>query len=245
VTNWPAGGLGGAGGRGRGVRRGGRFRGVGGTLASASAGRGFSSVGGLLRGGGKLLGRAAMPLALGMGALDVAEGAAKGDAKQIGGGVGGVGGALAGAAAGAALGSVVPVIGTAFGGVVGSVIGGLGGDWLGRKVGGLFDDDEEDQAPAKKIVRQERYDAMGRPVHQSVAEDGGVGGPGPSVGPETALAAVPPVVIQAQTDGAASRPNQTFTFNVYGQEGMSAREIAEEVKRILRWNGREALFDGA
>jgi len=155
VINWPGGGFGGdiGGRRGRGV----------GHLPGRFGGRG---VGRLLQGGGKLLGKAALPLAAGMTALDVAQGVANGDARQVGGGLGGAGGAVAGAAAGAAIGSVVPVIGTAVGGLVGSIVGGFGGDWLGRKIGGLFEEGGElPKAAVAKATPEE-------PVQAAPVENG-------------------------------------------------------------------------
>lgn len=112
-------------------------------------GRRSSGRGGLLSRGSKLLGRAAMPLALGLSALDIGQGLAQGDSRQVGGGVGSLGGALAGGAAGAALGSVVPVIGTAIGGAIGAALGAWGGEGLGEKIGVLL---EPAKSPAPATV---------------------------------------------------------------------------------------------
>lgn len=132
VVNWPGGGLGASGGSATSrLRKGGAPAG-----AAPSA---LSKGKGLLKGGGKLLGRIAAPLTVAMGALDLFDAVANGSAKDVGSSLGGTGGALAGAAAGAALGSVVPVIGTAVGGIVGGMLGGFGGDALGGAVGGMFD----------------------------------------------------------------------------------------------------------
>lgn len=112
-------------------------------------GRRSSGRGGLLARGSKLLGRAALPLALGLSALDIGQGLAQGDSQQVGGGVGSLGGALAGGAAGAALGSVVPVIGTAIGGAIGAALGAWGGEGLGEKIGALL---EPAKSPAPATV---------------------------------------------------------------------------------------------
>ncbi len=132
VTNWPVGGLGGTGGSGAGNGRAGRGR----------VGQGVGK--GLLRGGGRLLGKMAMPLMVGMSLFNAADAASDGDAKGVGGALGGLGGGLAGAAAGAAIGSVVPVIGTAIGGIAGGLLGSLGGEnvgsWLGGLIGGGTDE---------------------------------------------------------------------------------------------------------
>lgn len=104
--------------------------------------------------GTKLAGRAAVPLAVIAGGVDVVQGIANGDAAQVGSGIGGAGGGIAGAwaggAAGAAIGSVVPVIGTAIGGAIGALIGGflgsdLGSD-LGAGIGGWIQGDPKDKA---------------------------------------------------------------------------------------------------
>ena len=95
------------------------------------------TAGWLTKGAGKLIGKAATPLAIGLGAYEAGSAFAKGDKRggwgAISGTAGGLGGAAAGAAAGAALGSVVPIIGTAIGGIIGGIAGAMGGDWLGRK----------------------------------------------------------------------------------------------------------------
>ncbi len=65
-------------------------------------------------------------------------------AEAVGGGMGGFSGALAGAALGSA---ILPGIGT----ILGGIIGGLGGDWIGRKISGLFFKQEP-----KKITSVER-----------------------------------------------------------------------------------------
>lgn len=90
----------------------------------------------LLKGAGRVVGKAALPLAIGLEGLHIVT--AKPGAERAGAtgeAIGGISGWLGGAAAGAALGSVVPVIGTAIGGIAGGIIGGLGGGWLGERAG--------------------------------------------------------------------------------------------------------------
>lgn len=119
-----------------------------------------TKAGGLLRGAGSLVSKAAVPLAVGasiigggvtayQGYTAASEAEAKGEITKeeatvkksgavgegVGQAAGGVAGALKGAALGAAVGSAIPVVGTAIGGVVGAAIGGLGGSYLGGKVG--------------------------------------------------------------------------------------------------------------
>ncbi|MBA1187970.1 phage tail tape measure protein [Pseudomonas entomophila] len=69
-------------------------------------------------------------------------------AEGYGGAAGGLAGTLAGMAAGAAIGSAVPVIGTAIGGAIGAYLGSMGGDaggsWLGKKLFGSDDKDEDE-----------------------------------------------------------------------------------------------------
>jgi len=102
---------------------------VGGALAKSTSG-------GALKGGAKMLGRAAGPaqaLFAGMEFQDrMAAGqnvvqAGLGTAASTG---GGIAGASAGAAAGAAIGSIVPGLGTAIGGVIGGILGSMGGSAL-------------------------------------------------------------------------------------------------------------------
>lgn len=98
--------------------------------------------------GGKVGGRAILPLALASGAMNIASAVEGGDSTEIGGAVGGMAGSAAGgwagAATGAAIGTMVfPGIGTAvgaaIGGLGGSLAGGEVGDWLGEKLGSLID----------------------------------------------------------------------------------------------------------
>lgn len=101
--------------------------------------------GGLLKGAGSIAAKAAIPLTVAAGAINIATNENKSEAvmETAGNAAGGWGGAAAGAATGAALGSIVPGIGTAIGGAVGGVLGGiggaLGGGWLGKKANGLLE----------------------------------------------------------------------------------------------------------
>lgn len=180
-------------------------------------GRRGAGVGRWLKGAGKVLGRAAIPLGLGMAAWDIADGIGKGDTEQVGGGLGGLGGGLAGAAAGAAIGSVVPVIGTAIGGLIGGVAGAFGGEWLGRSVGGLFSDDDGKAPPT----------ATDAP-------------PAPPAG-SGAAAALPPPPVALE----GGRPSVTNTFHIAIQAapGQDVEAVAEAVMRRLKTLGREALYD--
>ena len=96
---------------------------------------------GMLGRAGAFIGRAAVPLTIGIGALQAGSALMNDDldttekSEAVGSAVGGAGGAVGGALAGAAIGSVVPVIGTAIGGIVGGIVGGLGGNYLGGAVG--------------------------------------------------------------------------------------------------------------
>ncbi|MFF2887020.1 hypothetical protein [Paenibacillus sp. NPDC057967] len=101
----------------------------------------------LFKGGGKskglgllsrTVGKAAIPLSIGLDAANIASAQPGAERNRaIGGTVGGWGGFAAGAAGGAAVGSVVPGLGTAVGGLIGGILGGLGGgaigDWIGSK----------------------------------------------------------------------------------------------------------------
>lgn len=171
-------GMGGAAGgrRGRSGGRGGSFGGyAGGTAAASSAGTGAGGWRGRLAGISNRVansrvarwgGRAAVPLMLGMGAVQAANAAGEGDAEGVGsalgGTAGGMGGAWAGAAGGAALGTMVlPGIGTAVGGAVGGIAGGIAGssagEWVGEKAGSLwnwaFGDDDEADDRADRMER--------------------------------------------------------------------------------------------
>ncbi|WP_440055504.1 phage tail protein [Pseudoalteromonas sp. T1lg65] len=109
----------------------------------------------LLKSPTRLLGRAAAPLTVALGAFDAFSAltddtlTGKQKTQKVGAAAGGMGGALAGAAAGAAIGSVIPVFGTALGGLVGGALGAIGGEsvggFLGDTLGGwLFGDDDEE-----------------------------------------------------------------------------------------------------
>lgn len=116
---------------------------------AAAAAKEASMLSKLLKGGGRLLGRAAAPLTVALGAYEGYSGwkeageaekrgelsaseASRRKGEAAGSAVVGTGGALAGAAAGAAIGSVVPVVGT----IIGGLLGGALGYWAGSKVGG-------------------------------------------------------------------------------------------------------------
>jgi hypothetical protein len=118
--------------------------------AGTGAAAGGSRIGGFFRGAGNILSKAALPLAIGAGVLNVAT-AEKGEkAKAVGESAGGIlGGLGAGAAAGAALGSIVPGVGTVIGGIGGGIIGGIGGSKLGGWIGGMFGGEDEAKAAEK------------------------------------------------------------------------------------------------
>lgn len=113
------------GGKGAKPKSGGRF----GKLKS-----GASKLGnGLTKVGGKI----AVPLALAMGAYDIATSDDKARAGVgLGGSLaGGLAGAKLGAMGGAALGSIIPGAGTAVGGAIGGALGGIGGAIFGEQFG--------------------------------------------------------------------------------------------------------------
>jgi len=104
--------------------------------------------------GGKVLSKAATPLVLLSGGVQVAEGIANGDSGQIGAGIGGTGGALAGGAAGAAIGTMIfPGVGTVIGGAIGSFAGSEAGSWIGEKLGELVDKLKSPEATAQQVVK--------------------------------------------------------------------------------------------
>lgn len=112
------------GGKGAKPKGGGRF----GKLKS-----GASKLGnGLTKVGGKI----AVPLALAMGAYDIATSDDKARAGVgLGGSLaGGLAGAKLGAMGGAALGSIIPGAGTAVGGAIGGIVGGIGGAVFGEEI---------------------------------------------------------------------------------------------------------------
>lgn len=111
-------------GKGAKTKSGGRF----GKLKS-----GASKIGnGLTKVGGKI----AVPLALAMGAYDIATSDDKARAGVgLGGSLaGGLAGAKLGAMGGAALGSIIPGAGTAVGGAIGGLLGGIGGAVFGEEL---------------------------------------------------------------------------------------------------------------
>lgn len=97
-------------------------------------GKGAGSVGRRLT---KIGGKIAIPLALAMGAYDLATSDDKARAGVgLGGSLaGGLAGAKLGAMGGAAIGSIVPGAGTAVGGAIGGALGGIGGAIFGEKFG--------------------------------------------------------------------------------------------------------------
>ena len=112
------------GGKGAKPKSGGRF----GKLKS-----GASKLGnGLTKVGGKI----AVPLALAMGAYDIATSEDKArTGVGLGGSLaGGLAGAKLGAMGGAALGSIAPGVGTAVGGAIGGLVGGIGGAIFGEEI---------------------------------------------------------------------------------------------------------------
>ncbi|NPZ19501.1 phage tail tape measure protein [Pseudomonas aeruginosa] len=130
----------------------------GGAGPGGKGGKGGRGLGGKLA---SVAGRAAAPLVLAAGAMNLAGAISDGGGGEEVGGVvgstaGGLGGMWGGAAAGAAIGSVIPVVGTAAGGVIGGAIGGLAGssagEWIGEKLGALVDRLSSPEATAKEIV---------------------------------------------------------------------------------------------
>ena len=165
------GGLGGLLGRGA--------RAAGSVAQTASAGatglmsRGLVAGKGLLSGAGKLLGKAALPLAVAGSAYgaysswsDASDAEANGEISHkeatkkkggaVGGAAGGIGGAMGGMAAGAAIGSVIPIVGTVIGGAIGAAIGGFGGSAIGESLGegitGLFQSDDTAEIKTSELT---------------------------------------------------------------------------------------------
>ena len=193
VTNWPGGLLGGSnpfslpgggGKKSRGLskkgylnalrgRKGGWF---GRGLRVANKTKAGRVIGKGLRFGGKALGRAAVPLAIGSSLLE--GGLALADPtmsrrdkfKAVGGAAGSGLGGWGGAAAGAAIGSAVfPGVGTALGGLLGGLGGALLGDLIGKKAGEaiqLSPRNNERQASGEIVVRIDaRTDESTRITH--------------------------------------------------------------------------------
>jgi phage tail tape-measure protein len=112
--------------------------------------------------GGKVGGKALLPLALASGAMNIASAVEGGDSTEIGGAVGGMAGSAAGgwagAAAGAAIGTMIfpgvgTAIGAAIGGLGGSLAGGEIGDWLGEKLGSVVDRLSAPDEVAKNVAQ--------------------------------------------------------------------------------------------
>lgn len=96
--------------------------------------------GGILGGLGRIVGKVALPLGIGIGIHDVIKAPKGKKGRAAGAAAGGILGGLAGGAlAGSAAGSIIPGAGTVVGGVVGAGVGVLGaitGGILGSKIGG-------------------------------------------------------------------------------------------------------------
>lgn len=100
--------------------------------------------------GGKLLSKAAVPLMVADAGYSLY---ASDNNSDRGNALGGLGGTLGGAKAGALLGTMIaPGVGTAVGSLIGSGIGYLSGSWMGKKIGGWFDDAKQ-KGQAEKIVQ--------------------------------------------------------------------------------------------
>lgn len=100
--------------------------------------------------GGKLLSKAAVPLMVADAGYSLY---ASDNNSDRGNALGGLGGTLGGAKAGAFLGTMIaPGVGTAVGSLIGSGIGYLSGSWIGKKIGGWFDDAKQ-KGQAEKIVQ--------------------------------------------------------------------------------------------
>lgn len=112
-------------------------------MLGGAQGAGVGTVGKVGKGAGvvgrrltKIGGKIALPLALAMGAYDLATSDDKARAGVgLGGSLaGGLAGAKLGAMGGAALGSIIPGAGTAVGGAIGGLIGGVGGAIFGEEI---------------------------------------------------------------------------------------------------------------
>lgn len=112
-------------------------------MLGGAQGSGVGTVGKVGKGAGavgrrltKIGGKIALPLALAMGAYDLAVSDDKARAGVgLGGSLaGGLAGAKLGAMGGAALGSIIPGAGTAVGGAIGGLVGGVGGAIFGEEI---------------------------------------------------------------------------------------------------------------
>ncbi len=119
------------------------INGVGGLFSKLGKSKILTAGSKVLKAGGKIAGKAAVPVSIALNAVDLVSAVSSGDTKRIGGSVGGMAGSAAGALAGAAIGSIVPVIGTAVGGIVGGIIGSYGGQFAGEELGGLMESPSE------------------------------------------------------------------------------------------------------
>jgi hypothetical protein len=109
--------------------------------AAAEGAAGASGLSKFLSGAGKVLQKAALPLAIGAGVVNVATAEEGTKGKAVGESAGGIlGGMAAGAGTGALLGTMgAGPIGTAVGGILGGIAGAFAGSGIGGWVGGLFD----------------------------------------------------------------------------------------------------------
>jgi len=149
---------------------------AGGTVAGGTA-AGASRGGGFLKGAGKIAGKAMLPLALVMGASEIASAPKEKKGETTGGVAGGILGGLAGgAAAGFAAGTIVPGIGNVAGAIIGGVgglIGGIAGAFGGSKIGSWFDSDAEkdkkkkEEAAAKAKAKKEKEKAEAKAKEQA------------------------------------------------------------------------------
>ncbi|MFW5497763.1 MULTISPECIES: phage tail tape measure protein [unclassified Maridesulfovibrio] len=119
-----------------------------------------------LKGGGKLLGKAAAPLGAAFGMMDIAGAAMSGDSVGVGGAVGETLGSTGGALLGATLGSVVPVVGTAIGGAVGGMLGGWLGDMTGSGITSFFTSEKtpEQQQATDLIAKMDGSSMVAAPA---------------------------------------------------------------------------------
>jgi phage tail tape-measure protein len=132
---------------------------------------------------GKVLGKVAAPLAVGLTGMSIYQHATDETASRaekkaaISGDVGGLGGMFAGGAAGAAIGSVVPVVGT----IIGGLVGGALGAWGGAEIGTALGTDTTPTPPttngvgvntASDPLSTTQTDASGKPIAGATTADG-------------------------------------------------------------------------
>ncbi|AMO26013.1 hypothetical protein Blue_191 [Bacillus phage Deep Blue] len=123
----------------------------GGTVAGASRG------GGILKGAGKVAGKALLPIAAIMGVNEIMNAPKEKKGETTGSVAGGIlGGLGGGAAAGFAAGTIVPGIGNVAGAIIGGVgglIGGVAGAFGGGKIGSWFDSDSDKEKKKKEEAK--------------------------------------------------------------------------------------------